>query len=137
MSARGLWTSLIALLFVGGVCAADVESNSKKKQPAEAPKLKLVTYPVADLVVPVDMDLTDNGCALEGGPRRCGSQALNDRLMQTIMNTIARDTWKDVGGQATMQYFPLGMALVVHQSVAVHKEILALLQALRRLQDQE
>src|SRR5439155_1707004 len=124
--------------FVGGVSAADIKSNGKKdNQRAAAPKLVTVTYPVADLIVPVDMDLCAHSCEPQGGPQRRGPQTLEDTLMQTITKAIARDSWKDVGGQGTMQYFPLGMALVVTQTEAVQQEVFALLKALRRLQDLE
>ena len=57
MSGRGLLAGLITVLFVGGGWAADVKTNAKKDNPgAETPKFKVVAYPVADLIVPVDME---------------------------------------------------------------------------------
>ncbi len=35
-------------------------------------------------------------------------QTMEDLLINLIKNTIAQNTWSDVGGQGTIQYFPLG-----------------------------
>lgn len=60
---------------------------------------------------------------------------LPNLLIHLITNSIAQDSWKDVGGEGSIQYFPLGLALVVNQTQEVQEEIVALLAALRRLQD--
>jgi type II secretory pathway component GspD/PulD (secretin) len=70
------------------------------------------------------------------GPRIAGG-TIEDQLMSLIKNTVARDTWDDVGGQGKVQYFPLGMALVINQTQEAQEEITQLLAALRRLQDLE
>src|SRR5207248_11671066 len=44
---------------------------------------------------------------------------------------------KDSGGPGTIDYFPLGMTLVINQTLDVQEQIADLLAALRRLQDQE
>src|SRR5262249_44835933 len=36
---------------------------------------------------------------------------MQEELMRLIMNTIAPLTWRDVGGQGTIEFYPLGMAL--------------------------
>src|SRR5262249_35813416 len=46
-------------------------------------------------------------------------------------------TWSEVGGKGTIQYYPLGMALVINQTQDIQEQIVDLLQALRRLQDLE
>jgi type II secretory pathway component GspD/PulD (secretin) len=58
-------------------------------------------------------------------------------LMELIQGTIAPNSWKDMGGAGTIQYYPLGMALVINQAQEVQEEVEALLRALRRLQDME
>jgi hypothetical protein len=95
-------------------------------------KLRQVTYPVADLVVPVGAPW-DSKPDEKAQPRA----TLEARLIELICTTIAADTWMDKGGPGTMQYFPLGMALVINQTQDVHEQIQELLQALRRLQDIE
>jgi len=62
---------------------------------------------------------------------------LQDVLIDLIKNTVAQNSWRDVGGPGHIQYYPLGMALVVNQTLEVQEEVAALLQALRRLQDIE
>jgi len=73
----------------------------------------------------------------QGAQRYSNGQTIEDKLISLIQTTIAPTTWKDVGGQGTIQYFPLGMALVVNQTPDVQEQIQDLLAALRRLQDQE
>jgi hypothetical protein len=88
------------------------------------------TYPVADLVVPINMDPAS-------GEPFDEKQTQEAKLMQLILDTVAPDSWVDRGGQGTVQYYPLGLALVVTQTAANHEEIRDLLTALRRLQDVE
>ena len=57
--------------------------------------------------------------------------------MELIRTTIAPATWQEQGGKATLQYFPVGLALVINQTAAVHDKIQELLTALRRLQELE
>jgi len=68
---------------------------------------------------------------------RPSGATIEDLLMSLIKSTIHPDSWSDVGGQGNIQYFPLGMALVVNQTQEVQEEVAALLQSLRRLQDLE
>src|SRR5205814_2291259 len=48
-----------------------------------------------------------------------------------------RDSWQDASGPGTIDYHPLGMTLVINQTLDIHEQIADLLAALRRLQDQE
>lgn len=70
------------------------------------------TYSVADLVM----------------PRKKGSPA--ESLIH-LLQTVAPQSWKDHGGRGSMEYHPLGMSLVVHQTADVHEQIAATLAALR------
>lgn len=147
--------------------------------------LKPVTYPVADLVVPVGdnplpevyslratlerhiastsaasnmgmpimpgpyslqngqtvsamgSSATDAQTAMGGSSPRMNSKTIEDLLINLIQNTVAPDTWSNVGGPGTIQYFPLGMALVVNQTQDVQEQVQDLLAALRKLQDLE
>jgi hypothetical protein len=58
-----------------------------------------------------------------------------DRLMKLIASTIAPESWAERGGYGTIEYFSVGMALVVNQTPDVQEQIAELLATLRRLQD--
>jgi type II secretory pathway component GspD/PulD (secretin) len=60
-----------------------------------------------------------------------------DKLIGLIKNTVAPESWSDSGGPGTIDYFPLGMTLVINQTPDIQEQVADLLQALRRLQDQE
>ena len=62
---------------------------------------------------------------------------LQDVLIRMVTNTIAPQSWASVGGPGTIDYYPLGMALVITQTPDIQEQVAELLQALRRLQDQE
>jgi type II secretory pathway component GspD/PulD (secretin) len=153
-------------------------------------KLKRVTYPVADLVVPVDNHTRPNSSninyylnqkvengnpfgysppsmtpytgsfSMAGGTAvsapstglpgatpgnqpvpyvttKAPGQTIEDLLIKLITSTIAPQSWSDVGGPGTIQYFPLGLALVINQTQDLQEQIADLLAALRRLQDLE
>jgi type II secretory pathway component GspD/PulD (secretin) len=56
-------------------------------------------------------------------------------LKELIQNTIAKDSWEQAGGKGNIQYFPMGMALVINQPLPVQEDVKDLLESLRRLQD--
>src|SRR5262249_13816176 len=60
-----------------------------------------------------------------------------NELIKLIQGTIEPQSWSDVGGKGTIQYFPLGLALVINQTQDIQEQIQDLLAALRRLQDLE
>jgi len=62
---------------------------------------------------------------------------MEDRLMKLVTSTIKPLSWSDVGGSGTIDYYPIGLALVVNQTADVIQEVSDLLEALRRLQDLE
>jgi len=105
-------------------------------------KLRTVTYPVADLVVPIG---SGSGSLLPAFCRQDAEVAANHKpgttceeaLIKLIMQTIEPQSWADQGGKGTIQYFPLGLALVVNQTPDIQEQIQDLLAALRRLQDLE
>jgi type II secretory pathway component GspD/PulD (secretin) len=68
---------------------------------------------------------------------RAPGQTLEDVLMKLITSTIKPETWSEMGGPGTIEYYPLGMALIVSQSPDIQEQIAELLEALRRLQDVE
>lgn len=64
-------------------------------------------------------------------------QTTESLLMELVKSTVAPESWVDQGGNGTIQFYPLGMSLVINQTRAVQEEVSALLAALRRLQDIE
>jgi general secretion pathway protein D len=66
--------------------------------------------------------------------RRTG-QTLERALMKLITSTIERDSWIDTGGQGVIEYYPLGMTLVVTQANDIQEQIEELLRRLRELQE--
>src|SRR5262249_47776350 len=135
MSSRNLLAGLAIVVLLIDVAAPAAHAQSRRKrqmQPVEAsrgeePKLVVVAYPVADLVVPIDME--------PGTSNKRDKDTLENKLMETIKQSIAPRSW--TAGEGTIQYYPLGMALVVTQTPAVQEEVQALLAALRRAQDCE
>jgi hypothetical protein len=104
-------------------------------------KLQTVTYPVADLIVPIgsgESELAPFLCRMkpEHGNRTPGATA-EDVLIRLISETIEPATWRGTGGKGTIQYFPLGQSIVVNQTQDIQEQILDLLAALRRLQEVE
>jgi type II secretory pathway component GspD/PulD (secretin) len=71
-------------------------------------------------------------------PKPASGQTIDELLIRLITSTIAPDTWSSQGGKGTIQYYPLGLALIVgQQTLDIQEQIVDLLQALRRLQDLE
>jgi type II secretory pathway component GspD/PulD (secretin) len=65
-------------------------------------------------------------------------RTLDDQLIKLITNTIAPESWESAGGPGKIQFFPLGMSLVIAQQTQdVQEQVQDLLAALRRLQDLE
>ena len=88
---------------------------------------------------------TPGGSPFASGPTTSGNWQVTkgtgatkeDQLIQLIKNTVAPRSWADMGGQGTIDYFPMTMTLVINQTTDIQEQIGDLLQALRRLQDAE
>ncbi|MBY0523190.1 MAG: hypothetical protein K2R98_07315 [Gemmataceae bacterium] len=65
------------------------------------------------------------------------TNTMEELLIKLITNNIMPQSWSDVGGPGTIDFFPLGMALVINQTPDVQEQVQELLDALRRLQDLE
>ena len=50
-------------------------------------------------------------------------QTMQDMLIKLITNTIAPDSWAAVGGSGTIDYMPIGLALVVNQTPDVQEQV--------------
>src|SRR5262249_28431835 len=73
-----------------------------------------------------------------GADKKAGpAEALSGRLIRLIVSTVAPDTWGVAGGRGEVDYYPLGMVLVVSQTPEVHEQVAQLLDSLRRAQDTE
>jgi Flp pilus assembly secretin CpaC len=68
-------------------------------------------------------------------PRSPG-QTIEETLIKMV-KTIKPESWSDMGGPGTVDYYPLGMALVISQTPDIQEQVAELLAALRRLQDIE
>jgi len=66
--------------------------------------------------------------------RRLTPDGQPDALIEAITSTVAPTSWQDVGGPGSIEAAPDGGALLVQQTFAVHREIEALLAALRLAQ---
>jgi hypothetical protein len=64
-------------------------------------------------------------------------KTLEEQLIKLLTTSVQPQSWDDMGGPGHVEYFPLGMALVVTQTPDVQEQIEQLLTALRRLQEQE
>lgn len=120
------------------------------------------TYCVADLMVPLDSmranfmmdELTPlaaacakDACRVEPPlkalpaakpqPTSCAAPAATceEHLMKLIQHTISPTAWNARGGRATLDYCPLGMALVINADQEMHEQIDGLLRSLRRNQE--
>lgn len=80
---------------------------------------------------------TPNGPAPAQGQHVRKSATQEEHLIKLITNTIEPKSWTDLGGPGTIQFFPLSNTLIVNQTTDIQEQIADLLQALRRLQDQE
>ncbi len=65
------------------------------------------------------------------------SQTMEEMLIKLLTSTISPQSWNNMGGPGTIEYFPLTMSLVINQSPDIQEQVADLLTALRRLQDQE
>lgn len=76
----------------------------------------------------------EGGASSNTGPSQ---GTLERELIHLITTTIKPDSWQQMGGEGTIEYFPLGLALVINQNPEVIEEVERLLESLRRLQDLE
>jgi type II secretory pathway component GspD/PulD (secretin) len=64
-------------------------------------------------------------------------QTHEDMLIKLVTSTIEPRSWAEQGGPGTIDYHPLTMALVINQTPDIQDQVQDLLNALRRLIDQE
>jgi hypothetical protein len=121
------------LLFAGAFAPALAAEPEKRPGPG---KMVTVTYPVADLVVPINYPGNRSEDGVEPGKLAKPIPSVEDALMKRIMSKVAPSTWSDKGGGGTMDYFPLPMTLVVNQTPEVQKQVADWIAATRRRHSQ-
>jgi hypothetical protein len=97
--------------------------------------LTVLTYPVADLVVPIPTVVALASALKEGEKKGEGHALAFGPLTDLITRSIDPSSWSEAGGPASIQVFETTLSLVVRQSPSAHEQIGELLQQLRRLQD--
>src|SRR5262249_32252539 len=91
-------------------------------------KLKMVTYPVPDLVVPIKdgfCELAPFLCQMypEFAGKLTPGMTAEEVLIRVITSAIEPNSWSEVGGKGTIQYFPLGLSLVINQTQDIQEQI--------------
>ena len=112
------------------VCA----NQATTKKPTESIMVRRV-FPVLDLVSPVVLRVVEFGPNGQNGQHQ--NDCFADELIKLIQNTIEPESWSAAGGPGTIEFFPLGKAIVLNQSPDVVEQVQELLNALRRLQVQK
>jgi type II secretory pathway component GspD/PulD (secretin) len=77
------------------------------------------------------------GSMMSGTWVKGGGTTRENELIQFIQETISPKSWAAMGGQGTINYFPMTMTLAINQNPQVQEDISDLLNSLRRLQDVE
>ncbi|HEX3146777.1 MAG TPA: BON domain-containing protein [Gemmataceae bacterium] len=101
---------------------------SYKEEAAPLHRLVLKTYAVADLVVPLPV---------VGAPQAVAPKTLEAELIRNITTAVEPKCWSVAGGKCTIDYFKIGMALVVNAEPSVHEAISKFLDATRQMQDRQ
>jgi type II secretory pathway component GspD/PulD (secretin) len=92
-------------------------------------RLAIKSYAVGDLVIPLPS--AANGWGTEKVKTK------EAELIAEITKKIAPKSWDKAGGKGTIEYFPLGLALIVNQTPEVHEAVVNYLETLRKVQDQQ
>jgi hypothetical protein len=80
-------------------------------------------YPVADLVLPLPgREKSDVGDSFE-------------KLIRLVTDTVAPKSWQKAGGGGSITHYDKTLSLVIRQTPAVHRQVLAFLRSLRSLQE--
>lgn len=126
---------LPALLLVG----VPLELAAQSNPPSEKSKLTQKIIPVADLVTPIPNFDTASCTAASGGVtcRAKRVRRLDEELVRLVQSTVAPSSWTDNGGKGTIDYYPLGQALVVNNSPEVIEQLTQFLDSMREPQHHE
>jgi type II secretory pathway component GspD/PulD (secretin) len=94
--------------------------------PRPPQRLVVKSYAVADLVIAPPS---------AGGPQAGVPKTLERELVKKLTTAVEPTCWAMAGGNCTLDYFPVGMALVVNATPTVHESIDKYLDGLRQIQD--
>lgn len=108
---------------------AILPSETKAAPTTEAGKAIIKTYSVADLVIPAP----EIGVA----PSVLPPKTFEAELIKTITQGVEPKSWSSAGGENQIDYYPLGLALVVSAPASTHRAIEELLKVLRQGDDQQ
>lgn len=89
------------------------------------------TYSVADLVFAVPDQAAAQADSL-AGHADAGTQTDFASLEELITSNIEPKSWKQAGGQGTIERFPRNLSLVITQTAEIHEQIADLFEQLRR-----
>jgi RNA polymerase sigma factor (sigma-70 family) len=108
--------------------AREGRRGAAEKAEASDAETALVTYAVADLVVPIP--------GLDGpSPGTDGDRTKEDWLIRKITRTVSPASGEAAGGPGRIQYVPRGYSLVVRNTARVQAQVRYLLETMRRVQD--
>jgi hypothetical protein len=93
---------------------------------ASAAQVVVRTYSVGDLVVPLPK---------AGQPANQLPKTLEAQLIKSITTTVSPKSWKAAGGTGTLEYYPIGMALIVNAVPEVHTALAKYLDHVRQMND--
>src|SRR5437763_722113 len=125
-----------ALPAIGHGWAASIQFTRELACPEDAARLSnlrdrasvMKAYHVADLVIPPPPI---------GAPATDKPKTTELELIRKITATVEPKSWTAAGGPGTIEYFPLGMALVVNSTPDVQAAVGKYLDAVRKMQDQQ
>ena len=114
------------------------ECSSSCNSPSSS---KLVTriHPLAALFEAMEQ-MEEEEAPVSGQPpcsKRSGKRNLQEQIIKLITNHIQPASWACLGGQGTLEYYPLGKALIVNQRAETQEQIAKFLEDLRSLVDTE
>jgi hypothetical protein len=114
---RNRWWVLLTVLAVA-LAGTESQAATKAKSAPKKVHASLVskTYPVADLI-----------------GDSAGEDA-SELLIKFVKHAVKPASWEGHGGKGSVEYYPLGKALVIKQTPAVHAQLSCLLKALVKLQ---
>jgi type II secretory pathway component GspD/PulD (secretin) len=102
--------------------------------PLATTNMVLKSVPAQGEPTPCDAYWISPNTGAMGNPQEV-RQTRERQLIDLITRTIAPYTWSEFGGQGSIDFHPLTMALVVNQTPDVQEQVAELLSALRRMQD--
>lgn len=129
--------------FVAAALVLTASALAQNRAPSQvkssSPRMVQCVYTVADLIVPLQSSAASEkllpASAVTAAKAAPLPKTIEDRLIRLIASSIAPMTWNANGGAASIDYYPLGMSLVVTQTPDIQEQVSELLSALRKQLD--